>query len=146
MAEVQHVQLDIDYPATGSGVAHVEVRSRLVFAAEDQGKDFALRIALFGSDSGEGTPQDAGSAPLHTFHFPRGDFVSIRAVHGTLMRVDTVDLDMAVLDEDKGYSMGYILAPLGDEIYAVVSLSAEARSNIVHMEYTGKPRVLTPIR
>lgn len=146
MAQVQKVQLDIAYPASGTGMAHVEVRSWLTFTAEDEGSEFKFRIALFGSDAGEGKPLPPSPKPLYRFCFPRRSFASIRAVHGTHVRVDSVDLEMSVLDEDPGYSLGRVVAPLGDEIYAVASLSVEARSDIVRMEYTGKPRVLTPIK
>lgn len=144
MAQVHKVELEIAYPASGSGTAHVEVRSWLAFTAEDDGREFKLRIALFGSDAGEGTPP--GGKPLYRFRFPRRTFASIRAVPGIHTRVDSVDLEMSVLDEDPGYSLGRVVAPLGDEVYAVASLSVEARSDIVRMQYAGRPRVLTPIK
>ncbi len=151
MAQVQKVELDIQYPFSGQGTAQVTVRSWLSFAPEDNGKDFKLSIALYGSDVGEARNRDPmvtiyGPRPLYIFRFGVRDYTQIRGTVGVVVHEEKREVAMAALDEDPGYvftplptppwtPQAYARTPYADEIYAVATLSSDGRSDVLKMKY-----------
>ena len=142
MAEVKNVVLAPITPV-GADKLKVDVSYKLVFSPSEAGKKYKVAISLFGEDL-PGDDEPAGIAPngpqpLYTFGYGLAPFTqkfkTITATAGEQGVVEpSREVDKAVLDEDPGVtskSVGGVVVkhPHADEIYAVVSLTGEGRSN-----------------
>jgi|SRR5215203_2110668 len=141
MAEVKDVVLGPITPVGGDKLK-VDVSYKLVFSPSEAGKKFKVAINLFGEDlAGDDEPGVInlnGPQPLYTFSFgtlPSRKFKTITAQAGEQLVVElSREVDKALLDEDPGATQvlvqeQLVTHPHADEIYAVVSVTGEGRSN-----------------
>jgi hypothetical protein len=142
MAEVKNVVLAPITPV-GADKLKVDVSYKLVFSPSEAGKQYKVAISLFGEDlAGDDEPAGFapnGPQPLYTFGYGLAPlakkFKIITALAGEQSVVEpSREVDKAVLDEDPGVTLtsagGVIVKhPHADEIYAVVSVTGEGRSN-----------------
>jgi hypothetical protein len=147
MAQVQKVELEVKRQSSNiKGTAEVIVRSTLSFAAEEIGKDFKLRIALYGSDPEEPKEADVendSKHPVYVFQFsnppmilPKRDYTIIHAISGTIIHEETRLIPVAFFNEDADLKQShYLILPIPDSIYAVVNLSIEKHSNTIQLLY-----------
>lgn len=163
MAEVRKCELKIEYFITGDPTknAIVTVNCILAFTEGEAGKNYHLRIHLYGEDK----PGDEQKGPLNTLNnipifvfrfgnlpFALKDFKTVEAVPGEHSYEFSQEVSMVVLDEDKG--LKYFRKPAGsedpqddlifkepfsDEIYAIVSISDEMRSETIQLSYSRTP-------
>ncbi len=142
MAEVKNVVLAPITPVGGNKLK-VDVSYKLVFSPGEAGKQFKVAISLFGEDkAGDDEPAIVsfhGPQPLYTFSFGSAPFVrkfkTITAQAGEQSITEpSQEVDKETLNEDPGVTQKVVQGvvvkhPHADEIYAVVSVSGEARSN-----------------
>ncbi len=142
MAEVKNIVLAPITPA-GGNKRKVDVSYKLVFSPNEAGKQFKVAISLFGEDKpGDDEPSVVafhGPQPLYTFSFGDAPFVrkfkTITAQAGEQNITEpSREVDKEILNEDPGVNQIVVQGtvntiPHADEIYAVVSVTAEARSN-----------------
>ena len=142
MAEVKNVVLAPITPV-GADKLKVDVSYKLVFGPSEAGKQYKVAISLFGADlAGDDEPAGFalnGPQPLYTFGYGLAPFTkkfkTITAVAGEQSVVEpSREVDKALLDEDPGATQvlvqGQLVThPHADEIYAVVSVTGEGRSN-----------------
>ena len=142
MAEVKEVVLA---PITSvGGKRKVDVSYKLVFSPSEAGKKFKVAISLFGEDiPGDDEPANLtlnGPQPLYTFSYGsplqlKKNFKVITAQAGEQSFTEpSREVDKEILNEDPGVNQIVVQGivntiPHADEIYAVVSVTAEARSN-----------------
>ncbi|AMY08561.1 hypothetical protein LuPra_01764 [Luteitalea pratensis] len=142
MAEVKDVVLAPVTPVAGNKLK-VDISYKLVFSPSEAGKKFKVAIDLYGETIAEDNePLVAnfqGPKALYTFSF--GTLPQIRkyklitAQAGELsVSEPSREVDKAVLNEDPGSKQILVAGQVdtienADEIYAVVSVSSEARSN-----------------
>jgi hypothetical protein len=122
----------------------VDVSYKLVFSPSEAGKKFKVAINLFGEDiAGDDEPAILtlnGPQPLYTFSYEsplqlKKKFKIITAQAGEQSFTEpSQEFDKEILDEDPGATQKVVQGvvtkiPHSDEIYAVVSVTAEARSN-----------------
>ena len=142
MAEVKNVVLAPITPV-GADKLKVDVSYKLVFGPSEAGKQYKVAISLFGEDLA-GDDEAAGFAPngpqpLYTFGYGMAPltkkYKTITALAGEQLVVEpSREVDKALLDEDPGVNQilvqgETITHPHADEIYAVVSVTGEGRSN-----------------
>jgi len=142
MAEVKEVVLAPITPVSGNKLK-VDVSYKLVFSPSEAGKKFNVAISLFGEDkAGDDEPAIVtfnGPQPLYTFGFGTAPFIkkfkTITAQAGEQSVTEpSREVDKETLNEDPGANEEDVEGitvkhPHKDEIYAVVSVSGEARSN-----------------
>ncbi|MCA1630806.1 MAG: hypothetical protein LC785_04565 [Acidobacteria bacterium] len=142
MAEVKNVVLAPITPV-GADKLKVDVSYKLVFSPAEAGKQFKVSINLFGEDlAGDDEPAGPalnGPQPIYTFSYGLAPatkkYKIITAVAGEQSVVESPrEVDKGLLDEDPGITQELVQGvlikhPHADEVYAVVSLSGEARSN-----------------
>jgi len=141
MAEVKEVVL-APITSVAGNKRKVDVSYKLEFSPSEAGKQFKVAISLFGEDiSGDDEPSILtlnGPQPLYTFSYGsplKKKFKIITAQAGVQSVTElSREVDKEILDEDPGATQkvvqGVVITiPHADEIYAVVSVTAEARSN-----------------
>ncbi len=152
MAEVKNVVL-APITSVGGSKLKVDVSYKLVFSPSEAGKQFKVAISLFGEDkSGDDEPAGIvlnGPQPLYTFGFGIAPltkkFKIITAQAGEQSVTEpSREIDKETLNEDPGVTQkvtqGVVVNhPHADEIYAVVSVIGEARSNTFQL--TSPPSV-----
>ena len=136
MAEVKDVTLAIAGVPNDNTKRKVTVSYKLVFDAAEAGKKYKLAINLFGEDK-SGDDEDPNNPPLvpakpiYTFRFvtalPRL-YKTITAQAGQNGFTESQEVDASKLNEDPGNSGPPLNFPHIDEVYAVVGVTAEARS------------------
>jgi len=152
MAEVKDVVL-APITSVGGNKLKVDVSYKLVFSPVEAGKKFKVAISLFGEDQA-GDDEPAGIAlngpqPLYTFGFGIAPLVKkfkiITAQAGEQSFTEpSREVAKETLNEDPGANQvvvqGTVVThPHADEIYAVVSVIGEARSNTFQL--TSPPSV-----
>lgn len=153
MAEVKEVVLAPITPVGGNKLK-VDVSYKLVFSPSEAGKKFKVAISLFGEDNaGDDEPAGIttlnGPQPLYTFGFGTAPFIkkfkTITAEAGEQSVTEpSREVEKETLNEDPGVTQKVVQGivvkhPHADEIYAVVSVSGEARSNTFQL--TSPPSV-----
>ena len=142
MAEVKEVVL-APITSVAGNKRKVDVSYKLEFSPSEAGKQFKVAISLFGEDiSGDDEPAILtlnGPQPLYTFSYGssplKKKFKIITAQAGEQGFTEpSQEVDKEILDEDPGANEKVVQGivtkiPHTDEIYAVVSVTAEARSN-----------------
>jgi len=143
MAEVKEVVL-APITSVAGNKRKVDVSYKLVFSPSEAGKNFKVAISLFGEDiSGDDEPAVVtlnGPQPLYTFSYGnqlqlKKKFKIITAQAGEQSFTEpSREVDKEILNEDPGANQIVVQGqvqtiPHADEIYAVVSVTAEARSN-----------------
>ncbi len=142
MAEVKNVVL-APITAVGGNKLKIDVSYKLVFSPAEAGKQFKVAISLFGEDkSGDDEPAVLtlnGPQPLYTFRYGMApslkQFKNITAQAGEQSVTEASrEIDKEILNEDPGVTQTIVQGvPVthhhADEIYAVVSLIGEGRSN-----------------
>ncbi|MBA2647402.1 MAG: hypothetical protein H0U81_11460 [Pyrinomonadaceae bacterium] len=153
MAEVKNVVL-APITSVGGNKLKVDVSYKLVFSPSEAGKQFKVAISLYGEDiAGDDEPAGItafhGPQPLYTFDFGNAPFVrkfkTITAQAGEQSVTEpSREIAKETLNEDPGVTQKVVQGvvvkhPHADEIYAVVSVSGEARSNTFQL--TSPPSV-----
>jgi hypothetical protein len=142
MAEVKNVVLAPITPV-GADKLKVDVSYKLVFGPSEAGKQFKVAISLFGEDAaGDDEPAGltlTGPQPLYTFgygiapHTRKYKTITAQAGEQSFTELSR-EVDKGVLNEDPGatqtMTQGVVVThEHADEIYAVVSVIGEGRSN-----------------
>ncbi|MGE5519886.1 MAG: hypothetical protein ACM3VS_08180, partial [Candidatus Dadabacteria bacterium] len=126
MAQVQKVELDIKRQSSSlKGTTEITVRSTLSFSLDELGKDFKLKIALYGAEQAESaTEENPAHQPLYLFLFsnppmilPKRDYTVIHPITPTLLHEETRLIPVGVLDEDPGVRQTqHLILPIPDKI------------------------------
>lgn len=138
MATVQDVKINIDQDSPNSSV---HVTAKVLFEAFEVGKEFKMRIELFGkeipNDDEPGTNFSFNPKPLATFSFGQAPlfrpYKQITATVGELLIDETKPITTSKLNEDPkhgviefGFPPQQILIAHDDEIVARVTVAQEA--------------------
>jgi hypothetical protein len=131
MAEIIQSHIHIDGPTNGTRL--VKVTYALSFTPEEQGKVYKLGIALYGQDAAG--DEEGAQPPQLIYNFKWGGFVSwpfkvITASAGIFGPfTEPRYVNRAVLNEDPGSGPAPLQVPNSDEVFALVSLSLDKRSD-----------------
>jgi hypothetical protein len=138
VATVQDVKINIDQDSPNSSV---HVTAKVLFEAFEVGKEFKMRIELFGKeipdDDEPGTNFSFNPKPLATFSFGQAPFSwpykKITATAGEMPIDETNPITTSKLNEDSdhgefvfGFPPQKIPIPHDDEIVARVTVAQEA--------------------
>jgi hypothetical protein len=131
MAEIVQSHIDIGGPTNGT--RQVNVTYTLSFTPEEQGKVYKLGIALYGQDAAG--DEEGAKPPRLIYDFKWGGFVSwpfkaITASAGIVgPSTESRYVNRAALNEDPGSGPAPLQQPYTDEVFALVSLSLDKRSD-----------------
>ena len=138
---VKDVNLAIG-PENAAGTRQVTVSYKLVFAAAEERQEYKVAITLRGEDlpGDDETPAEGPPNPLRTFRFGSRllPYTTVTAEAGETSYTWTRTVSSDALDEDPledkvevNHKTDWVFHPHGDEIYAQVVASREARSATV---------------